>query len=103
MCRRATGSAFAVLAWMPRTSLSWSGAAPTFRKSSPIAERGFCGVCGSPLTLSYNLDIDRIALHVGTFDEPSNLVPQYNYASRTRLPWVCCGLELPDHNLEESW
>ncbi|RVC63425.1 GFA family protein [Mesorhizobium sp. M4B.F.Ca.ET.088.02.2.1] len=103
MCRRATGSAFAVLAWTSSSNLSWLSEEPAYRTSSPIARRGFCGACGSPLTLSYAAAEDEVALHVGTFDVPEGLEPQYNYGSSQRLAWVCCGIDLPHHDTEERW
>lgn len=103
MCRRATGSAFAVLAWVSSGSVSWLGEAPTVRRSSPIAERGFCQACGSPLTLSYDADPGQIALHIGTFDRPGELEPHHNYGSSQRLGWVCCGVDLPNRDTEERW
>jgi hypothetical protein len=103
MCRRATGSAFAVLAWVPIQSLTWTAAAPACRRSSPIAQRGFCPDCGSPLSLAYDASPDKIALHVGTFDDPDHLQPGYNYGSKQRLHWVCCGIDLPHHDTEEQW
>ncbi|QKC98466.1 GFA family protein [Mesorhizobium sp. NZP2298] len=103
MCRRATGSAFAVLAWVPSQSLTWTGAEPNCRRSSPIAQRGFCSACGSPLSLTYDASPNEVALHVGTFDDPASLQPHYNYGSSQRLSWVCCGIDLPDHDTEERW
>ncbi|MGO4637124.1 GFA family protein [Mesorhizobium sp. 2RAF45] len=32
MCRRATGSAFAVLAWLPSECVTWTDSAPTYRR-----------------------------------------------------------------------
>ena len=66
MCRRATGSAFAVLAWTKFDRLFWTSGRPEYRRSSPLAERGFCPKCGSPLTLIYDANSREIALHVGT-------------------------------------
>lgn len=103
MCRRATGSAFAVLAWAPVQGLTWDATAPTYRRSSPIARRGFCPDCGTPLTLAYDASPGEIALHVGSFDDPARLEPRYNYGSGQRLGWVCCGTNLPDHDTKERW
>ncbi|TPL85132.1 GFA family protein [Mesorhizobium sp. B2-3-12] len=103
MCRRATGSAFAVLAWVQSQSLAWTAAEPAYRRSSPIALRGFCSSCGSPLSLAYDASPHEIALHVGTFDDPAPLQPRYNYGSSQRLGWVCCGIDLPHHETEERW
>ncbi|MGX9086959.1 GFA family protein [Mesorhizobium sp. 98Argb] len=103
MCRRATGSAFAVLAWTTAANVSWLTEEPALRRSSPIAQRGFCPACGTPLTLSYDAARDEVALHVGTFDNPAELEPQHNYGSSQRLGWVCCGIDLPDRNTQERW
>jgi hypothetical protein len=103
MCRRATGSAFAVLAWVPSDQVAWAKADPTIRKSSPVAERGFCSACGSPLTLAYDASPHEVAIHVGAFDDPARLEPRYNYGSAQRLGWVCCGIDLPHHDTKERW
>lgn len=102
MCRKATGSAFAVLAWLDTTRLRWLAGQPRLFRSSPIARRGFCGNCGSALMLVYE-NSDETALHVGTFDRPDDAVPKYHYGSEGRLPWVDCGSSLPDHETEEQW
>jgi hypothetical protein len=103
MCRRATGSAFAVLAWVPFDALSWTSGRPKYRRSSPLAERGFCESCGTPLTLAYDSNRGELALHAGTLDAPERFEPRYNYGARQRLGWVCCGIDLPDRNTEERW
>jgi hypothetical protein len=89
-CRRATSSAFAVLAWFSARSIVWSGQTPRRRRSSTIAERAFCSQCGSPLFLKYDSSSD-IGLMIGCFDRPELLVPAYHYAVESRLPWVHVG------------
>jgi hypothetical protein len=103
MCRRATGSAFAVLAWISINHLFWTSGRPKYRRSSPLAERGFCAECGTPLTLAYDADQGELALHAGTLDAPDRHEPRYNYGASQRLGWVCCGVDLPDRNTEERW
>ncbi|WP_082407284.1 GFA family protein [Mesorhizobium sp. 1M-11] len=102
MCRRSTGSAFAVLCWVGRSALRWEGQAPSFRRSSPLARRGFCRRCGTPLALDYDGSAE-IALHGGTFDEPNSFRPAYNYGADRRLDWVCAGIGLPEHAIMERW
>lgn len=103
MCRRATGSAFAVLAWFPSDQLLWTRGKPKFRRSSPIAVRGFCPGCGSPLTLVYDANQAEVAMHAGTLDAPEQFEPRYNYGASQKLGWICCGIDLPDLNTEERW
>jgi hypothetical protein len=68
-----------------------------------LAKRGFCQKCGSPLSLVYDANQTEVALHVGTLDAPDRFEPRYNYGSRQRLGWVCCGIDLPNRDTEENW
>ncbi|HEX3950186.1 MAG TPA: GFA family protein [Steroidobacteraceae bacterium] len=90
MCRRATASAFAVLAWFSARSIVWSGQTPQRRRSSSIAERAFCARCGSPLFLKYD-NSSEIGLMLGCFDRADLLAPAYHYTAESRLPWVELG------------
>jgi hypothetical protein len=95
MCRRATGSAFATLAWFATGDVAWIAGTPAIWRSSRIAERGFCACCGTPLLLRYDGEA-RLALMVGAFDRPASLVPTHHYGVEGRQPWVDVG-----HGLEE--
>ena len=73
MCQRATGGVAAALKTVARAGIAWTGE-PRRHRSSPIARRGFCAACGTPLT--YEGDgRDRLDLTVGSFDEPERLRP----------------------------
>ena len=73
MCRRATGGVAAALKSTRRADVRWEREPDRYR-SSPIAQRGFCAACGTPLT--YEGDgSDGIDLTVGSFDDPSAFRP----------------------------
>ena len=73
-CQRATGGVFAALKQVPRAAVTWDGTEPERYRSSPIAVRGFCAACGTPLT--YEGDgSDGMDLTVGSFDDPYRLKP----------------------------
>lgn len=101
MCRRTTGSAFAVLAWWERDQLKWSGELRVYR-SSPIAERGFCPHCGSPMVLAYDGQ-SEIAVHAGTLSNPNVFPPTYHYGSEARLAWADCAMALPAKETRERF
>ncbi|MEP7453512.1 GFA family protein [Phyllobacterium sp. SB3] len=102
MCRRATGSAFAVLSWVKPENLRWMSAPAKKRRSSPLAARSFCGDCGTPISLAYD-GSDEVAIYAGALDQPEIAIPAYNYNARSRLPWVTCGTHLPNHTGTEDW
>lgn len=102
MCRRATGGPFAVLVWWNAQAVQWTEAEPNLRRSSPIAQRGFCGCCGTPLFLRYDGQ-ERLALMLGSFDDPLRLRPTHHYGVEGRIAWVDCGLGLPGRETEERF
>jgi hypothetical protein len=93
-CRRAVSGPFAVLVWMSVDAVRGNLLGAASRRSSPIATRGFCRECGTPLFLMYD-DSDAVGILVGTLDEPERFIPAYHYGVESRLPWVDCGAALP--------
>jgi hypothetical protein len=102
MCRRWTGAAFATLVWFPRRSVRWSGVAPACFRSSPIALRTHCGICGTSLSLAYDTR-DEVALAAGTLDHPETVTPTHHYGVESRLPWADIGGSLRTVHTRERW
>ena len=102
MCKRATGGAFAVLVQARRSALTWTNEAPARFRSSPIAERGFCPKCGSPLFLQYDGD-DLVRLTGGTLDQPQDIRPAGHYGVESRLSWADIGVSLPEETTKEKF
>lgn len=73
MCQRATGGVAAALKQVPRDAVTWAREPDRYR-SSPIARRGYCRDCGTPLTFEGD-GSDGLDLTVGSFDDPSRLRP----------------------------
>lgn len=101
MCRRATGGPFAVLVQVKLSQIEWT-APPAVYRSSPIAERGFCPICGSPLFLQYD-DSEFIRVTAGTLDHPDRIMPAGHYGIESRLPWADCGTGLPEEETRERF
>ena len=83
MCRRATGSAYMAEVGVPIGAVRWTGE-PKVYASSPVATRGFCGECGSPLYFHYN-GAPLIDLMVGTVDQAAGLMPAGQCGTESRL------------------
>lgn len=100
-CRRATGSAFAVIAWCDNAKISWFGEAPAENRSSSKATRGFCGSCGSPLFMKYD-EADETGFYVGAFNEPHVFTPTHHCGAESRLVWCDIAATLPSEECERQ-
>jgi hypothetical protein len=101
MCQKAFGSAFAPLASVDLADLAWTRGAPGVFMSSTVAERGFCRACGTPLSFRY-LDTKRIAISLGSLDEPARVVPRRAYGLEGKVAWADRLPDLPGKRTEDD-
>lgn len=100
MCRRATGGVAAAFVGVRKAAVRWTGTPPDLYRSSPIAERGFCARCGTPISFAFP-DSETMDLTVGAFDDPGGFRPAFHMSVETRLdPWVDTA-DLPGYRLDE--
>jgi hypothetical protein len=101
MCQKAFGSYFApLLSVMTDRFELTRGTLATFM-SSDQAERGFCGKCGTPLTI-HDVGSDRIYVSLGSLDEPEKHPPQMQYGVESRLSWFDALTRLPGDKSTED-
>jgi hypothetical protein len=101
MCQRAAGNVFAAFAGIGLGDFAWTKGAPATYRSSSIAERGFCGRCGTPLSFRY-LGRDKISVMVGSLDEPARARPTEQVGIESRVPWLDEALALPGKRTEDD-
>jgi hypothetical protein len=70
-------------------------------RSSSVAERGFCGRCGTPLSFRY-LDRDKISVMMGSLDEPARARPTAQLGMESRVPWLEQALALPGKRTDQD-
>lgn len=70
---------------------------PAVRHSSDFGERGFCGACGTPLTIRVRHQPDTIDFTIATLDNPDAVVPDFHIWTRSRIGWFDTGDHLPRH------
>ena len=85
MCQKAGGGPFMAFAGVPLTDVNWTRGKPAIFRSSNLAARGFCPVCGTPLT--FQSQPDRISFTTGSFDDPSAIVPVEQLGRESLLAW----------------
>jgi hypothetical protein len=101
MCQKAFGGFFAALTGLPLASFELTRGALSIFKSSDQTERGFCNKCGTPLTFHY-VDSPRIAVSIGSLDEPAKVVPVTQYGIEGRLPYFAALATLPGEKTTEQ-
>jgi hypothetical protein len=100
MCQRATGGFAAALKQVRGADVTWETEPDRYR-SSPIAQRGFCATCGTPLT--YEGDgSEGMDLTVGSFDHPERLTPVEHSGVESMHPLWLDTSALPRHRTDEN-
>jgi hypothetical protein len=102
MCQRAVGGAFALLAGAPKPDFAWTKGAPKFFASSNLAQRGFCGDCGTPLSFAYNRPENRIYVTMGSLDEPAAAPIESQVGVESKWAWVSFCVEVPQESTGAS-
>lgn len=88
MCQKATGGVAAAFKGVKQADVRWQGE-PDWYDSSPIAKRPFCSQCGTPLGFAYKEGSQNMDLTVGSFDDPSALVPTAHFGMESHYPeWL---------------
>ena len=100
MCQRATGGVAAIFFGVPKAAVMWERE-PSRYRSSPIAQRGFCAGCGTPLTFEFD-EGDGMDLTVGSADDPYRFTPKGHFASESwHEEWLDTS-KLPAKRTEEN-
>jgi hypothetical protein len=101
MCQKAGGAPFmAFTGSVRRESFVFTRGAPAIYRSSEIAERGFCAVCGTPLTYRL-IRSDRISVTIGSLDRPAEVAPTEQLGVESALPWFAGLAALPASRTED--
>jgi hypothetical protein len=102
MCQKAGGAPFmAFTGAVRREHFVCVQGAPAIYRSSEIAERGFCAVCGTPLTYRL-ISRDRISVTIGSLDQPAEIAPTQQLGVESALPWFA-GLAALPASATEDW
>jgi hypothetical protein len=100
MCQKASGGPFMALTGVKLNQIQWTQGRPKTFRSSSHATRGFCENCGTPLTYQFD-GVDRIAVTMGSLDDPNAAPPANQYGVESRLEWTKAALTNPEHTSDE--
>ncbi|QNO28893.1 GFA family protein [Sphingopyxis sp. OPL5] len=99
MCQRALGNVAAAFWNVTKDSVAWKGERAAYM-SSPFGRRGFCGICGTPLTFDYP-DSPKIDLTVGALDDPGAVSLTSHFGIESRVHGWTAGEELPEMRTDD--
>ncbi|MGH7121293.1 MAG: GFA family protein [Acetobacteraceae bacterium] len=88
LCRRASGAPFVAWFSVPRESLALISGSPSWFRSSPSAERGFCSRCGTALFFRSRELTDEIDITIASLEEPGSIQPCQQLYAADRIRWV---------------
>lgn len=88
LCQRAAGAPVVAWATFPFDAFAMERGTPTLFASSPSAERGFCGHCGTPVHFNKRENPQRIDITIASLDDPDAIPLQYHIWMESRRPWL---------------
>jgi len=99
MCRKAHGAAFATYARVKAPTLRFTSGEQTLVRfrSSPIATRCFCGICGSPMRFLYDSIPGAAWIAAGTLDDDPGIRPSEHIFVSSKAPWHDITDEIVQH------
>ena len=67
-------------------------------ESSRFGRRGFCGECGTPLTMQVDHQPDTLDFTLATLDDPDAVAPEFHIFHASRIAWFETVDDLPRHD-----
>jgi adenylate cyclase len=104
MCQRYSGAPMLEGATFPTDAFKLTSGKLKVYKSSDIAERSFCGDCGSPILYQGRIGYwtKWVVVTTGSFDEPEKYPPTYHLGVESQLSWVKLVDDLPKTTCRDS-
>jgi len=110
-CQLATGAPLNAFVIYKRTAVRFFGDEPKRYKSSPIAERAFCGNCGTTLFTAHHTpdESEYFPIRLATMDNPADFPPTIHYGVESQMPWLDINDDFPrvrtddDSEMQRRW
>ncbi len=99
MCRKQHGTAFSTYCQVEKSGLRMTEGESHIQRyaSSDLAERSFCGDCGTKLTFTYHEMPESIWIAAGALDDDPGVTPRYHIFVASKAPWYEIKDDIPQH------
>ncbi len=103
MCQKTTGAPAEIAVLVEPGTLRFTKDEPTYYRTSPFGQRGFCAVCGSRVIWKGIGDAhpEFTNLSIGSLDCPQEVVPTSHQCVESQLSWYRFDDGLPRLRSEE--
>jgi len=101
MCQKGLGNLFGAFVCFNTANFRYLADEPDWYIRSDRIKRGFCGICGSPITYQQP-DTDWLAIWIGTLDDRETYLPLAHVYSDNKLSWVDIQPHLPCYEHESG-
>jgi hypothetical protein len=95
ICQRASGAPVMAFGTVPLTAVTWEEGSPNRYRSSDLAERWFCGRCGTPMAIHADYQSDTVDIALTTLDDPDAVQPGFHIWTDSRVEWFDTADHLP--------
>lgn len=97
ICQLSSGAPVIAFATVPVSDFRVTAGEISVRQSSHFGGRGFCGACGTPLTMHVEHQPDTIDFTIVTLDEPGRVAPSFHIWHDSRIDWFETADDCPRH------
>lgn len=97
ICRKTTGAPFVAWFSVPRGNFRFVQGVPSRFKSTSKGTRSFCPQCATQLTFEHTDRVDDVDITTCSLDDPNAAAPKEHIFTRSRLPWIKSGDQLPEY------
>ncbi|MGI9317632.1 MAG: GFA family protein, partial [bacterium] len=94
-CRRNTGCAVVTFLGYPSEKVTFTHGTLSTYHSSPGVRRGFCKVCGTPMSFEADRFPGEIHLYISAMENPDDFLPQRHVHYAEKISWFDTDDNLP--------
>lgn len=110
-CQLVAGALLTASALYKKTAVRFLGDEPQKYKTSELAEKGFCGTCGTTIcnTQYFPEPADWYTIRLAAMDHPADFPPETHYGIENQMPWLEINDNLPrisvddDPDMQKLW
>jgi hypothetical protein len=98
MCQKASGGPFMAFVRFPADQVEWLTMPSVFASSNRV-ERGFCALCGTPLTY-HHVGSPYLSLTLHSLDDPAQVRPEIAFSPGAAPDWCLALADLPARQMD---